>query len=40
MVKFGKANADLGIRPVAYLNGLAFSPLADEEYDFLHRKTT
>jgi putative molybdopterin biosynthesis protein len=34
-VKFGKADAGIGIRPVADLNGLAFSPLADEEYDFV-----
>jgi putative molybdopterin biosynthesis protein len=34
-VKFGKADAGIGIRPVADLNGLAFSPVADEEYDFV-----
>ena len=32
-VKFGKANADK-IGPVANLNGLAFSPLADEAHGF------
>jgi putative molybdopterin biosynthesis protein len=34
-VKFGKADAGIGIKPVADLNGLAFSPLADEQYDFV-----
>jgi molybdenum cofactor synthesis domain-containing protein len=34
-VKFGKADAGIGIRPVADLNGLEFNPLADEEYDFV-----
>ena len=34
-VKFGKADAGIGIKPVADLNGLAFRPLADEEYDFV-----
>jgi putative molybdopterin biosynthesis protein len=34
-VKLGKADAGIGIKPVADLNGLAFHPLADEEYDFV-----
>jgi len=34
-VKFAKADAGIGIKPVADLNGLAFHPLADEEYDFV-----
>jgi putative molybdopterin biosynthesis protein len=34
-VKFGKADAGIGIKPVADLNGLEFHPLADEEYDFV-----
>ena len=34
-VKLGKADAGIGIKPVADLNGLAFRPLADEEYDFV-----
>ena len=33
-VKFGKANADIGIGSVANLNGLAFSPLTDEAHGF------
>jgi molybdate-binding protein len=33
-VKFGKAIADIGIGPVANLNGLAFGPLADEAHGF------
>ena len=35
MVKFGKANADIGSTPIADLNSLASSPPADEEYDFV-----
>ena len=34
-VKVGKADAGIGIKPVADLNGLEFQPLADEEYDFV-----
>jgi molybdenum cofactor synthesis domain-containing protein len=34
-VKLGKADAGIGIKPVADLNGLEFYPLADEEYDFV-----
>jgi putative molybdopterin biosynthesis protein len=34
-VKFGKADAGIGIKPVADLNGLEFHPLANEEYDFV-----
>jgi putative molybdopterin biosynthesis protein len=34
-VKVGKADAGIGIKPVADLNGLEFYPLADEEYDFV-----
>ena len=34
-VKFGKADAGIGIRPVAELNGLKFIKIADEEYDFV-----
>jgi molybdenum cofactor synthesis domain-containing protein len=34
-VKVGKADAGIGIKPVADLNGLEFLPLADEEYDFV-----
>ena len=34
-VKLGKADAGIGIKPVADSNGLAFHPLADEEYDFV-----
>jgi len=34
-VRFGKADAGIGIKPVADLNGLAFSPIANEEYDFV-----
>ncbi|MGA7470351.1 MAG: hypothetical protein WBW25_05935 [Halobacteriota archaeon] len=35
MVKFGKANADIGSTPIADLNSLASSPPADEKYDFV-----
>ncbi|GFO97230.1 putative molybdopterin biosynthesis protein MoeA/LysR substrate binding-domain-containingprotein [groundwater metagenome] len=34
-VKLGKADAGLGIRTVAELNGLEFIKIADEEYDFV-----
>jgi putative molybdopterin biosynthesis protein len=34
-VKMGKADAGIGIRTVAELNGLRFIKIADEEYDFV-----
>lgn len=34
-VKLGKADAGVGIRAVAELNGLKFIKIADEEYDFV-----
>jgi len=34
-VKLGKADAGIGIRTVAELNGLRFIKIADEEYDFV-----
>lgn len=34
-VKLGKADAGVGIRTVAELNGLEFIKIADEEYDFV-----
>jgi putative molybdopterin biosynthesis protein len=34
-VKLGKADAGIGIRTVAELNGLKFIKIADEEYDFV-----
>ncbi len=34
-VKLGKADAGIGIRTVAELNGLKFIKMADEEYDFV-----
>lgn len=34
-VKLGKADAGIGIRTVAELNGLEFIKVADEEYDFV-----
>lgn len=34
-VKLGKADAGIGIRTVAELNGLDFIKIADEEYDFV-----
>ncbi len=34
-VKLGKADAGIGIRTVAELNGLGFIKIADEEYDFV-----
>ncbi len=34
-VKLGKADAGIGIRTVAELNGLEFIKIADEEYDFV-----
>jgi putative molybdopterin biosynthesis protein len=34
-VKLGKADAGVGIRTVAELNGLKFIKIADEEYDFV-----
>lgn len=34
-VKLGKADAGVGIRAVAELNGLRFIKIADEEYDFV-----
>jgi putative molybdopterin biosynthesis protein len=34
-VKLGKADAGVGIRTVAELNGLGFIKIADEEYDFV-----
>lgn len=37
-VRLGKADAGIGIRAVAELNGLKFIKIADEEYDFVVRK--
>ena len=37
-VKLGKADAGIGIKPVATLNKLYFSKIADEEYDLLVTK--
>lgn len=34
-VKLGKADAGIGIRTVAEMNGLGFIKIADEEYDFV-----
>ncbi|MDD1721193.1 MAG: molybdopterin biosynthesis protein, partial [Euryarchaeota archaeon] len=34
-VKFGKADVGIGIKPVAVMNGLEFTPVANEEYDFV-----
>ncbi|HIH45079.1 MAG TPA: molybdopterin biosynthesis protein [Candidatus Methanoperedenaceae archaeon] len=34
-VKLGRADAGIGIRSVAEMNGLGFIKIADEEYDFL-----
>ncbi|MFZ3385380.1 MAG: molybdopterin biosynthesis protein, partial [Candidatus Methanoperedens sp.] len=38
-VKLGKADVGVGIRTVAELNGLKFIKIADEEYDFVIRKS-
>ncbi len=38
-VKLGKADVGVGIRTLAELNGLKFIKIADEEYDFVIRKS-